>query len=93
MEFKPERNLLRCLCKGHIGDLIDEVGWNKVQCQMVTKKYIEFKTKAKACMEIGLSETQYTRELNNLLAKLQSYVIHNRNAEITEFYHKCQNSN
>lgn len=86
MQFKRERDLLRSLCKGHIEDLISDVGWSRIQCAMVRKKYLEFKTKTRSCMEIGISETQYTRELNNILAKLLSYVIHNKDTEISKIY-------
>jgi hypothetical protein len=37
-------------------------------------------------MEIGISETQYSRELNHLLAKLLSYLIHNKETEIAKIY-------
>ncbi len=86
MQFKRERSLLRSLCKGHIEDLISDVGWSKIQCVMVKKRYLEFKTKTRSCMEIGISETQYSRELNHLLAKLLSYLIHNKETEIAKIY-------
>lgn len=86
MQFKRERNLLRSLCKGHIEDLIRDVGWSNIQCTMIKKRYLEFKSKTRSCMEIGVSETQYSRELNNLLAKLMSYLIHNKETEISKIY-------
>ena len=86
MQFKKERDLLKSLCKGHILDLIDEVGWNDLQCNLVRKKYLEFKYKARVCMDMHLSEAQYTRELRIILIKLRSYLIRYKDTEIAKIY-------
>lgn len=39
-------------------------------------------------MEIGLSETQYTREINNVLIKLISYLAYNKDTDISKIYYK-----
>jgi hypothetical protein len=88
MKFQKERRFLRSLCKGHINDLITDVGWSKTQCDIVRKHYIEFKSKVRTCMEIGLSETQYTREINNVLIKLISYLAYNKDTDISKIYYK-----
>lgn len=90
MQFKQERDLLKSLCKGHILDLIEEVGWNETQCAMVRKRYLDFKSKARICMDIHISEAQYTREQKNMLVKLRSFVRHNKNTEITKIYEQLE---
>lgn len=81
MQFKRERSFLKCLCKGHINDLIEDVGWSELQCAIVRKKYLEFKTKTRICLEEHLSGTKYTKEFTNICAKLKSYFALNKNRE------------
>ena len=86
MLFKRERSFLGSLCKGHIRDLVDEVGWTPVQCSIVQKKYIEFKSSPVICMEVGLSEAQLGREYKDLLRKFHSYLICNKYGEIAQIF-------
>ena len=86
MHFRQERNFLKSLCKGHIQDLVDEVGWNPIQCAIVKKRYLEFKSLPCICMEIGISESQFTRNFNDICVKLASYMTHHRSDELTEIY-------
>jgi hypothetical protein len=86
MKFQKERRFLRSLCKGHINDLIRDVGWSSIQCEIIRMHYLNFKTKTRTCMEVGLSETQYSREMNNILIKLISYLSYNKNTEISKIY-------
>lgn len=88
MHNRKERVFLGCLCKGHIQDLIDDVGWNDIQKEMIKKRYLEFKSKPRICMELHISGTKYSREQNNLYLKLRSYLIHSINTELTDIYNK-----
>ncbi len=86
MRFKKERNFLGSLCKGYILDLIEEVGWSPIQCEVVKKKYLEFKSMPQTCIDTGISESQYTRVLNGVCEKLNSYILHSNNAEILKTF-------
>ena len=86
MYFRRERNFLKSLCKGQIHELVEEVGWNPIQCAIVKKKCLEFKSMPVICIEIGLSESQYTRHLNEICQKLTSYMAHNKNEELAKIY-------
>lgn len=88
MQYRNERNFLKSLCKGHINDLIDEVGWDELQCNLIKKRYLEFKSKTRVCMEEHLSESKYTKEFNTICKKLQSYLIHNKDTELYEMFCK-----
>lgn len=86
MLFKRERDFLGSLCKGHIQDLVDEVGWTPLQCDIVKKTYIEFKSTPVICMEAGLSESQLGRERRKILEKFYSYLIYHKDAEIVQIF-------
>lgn len=86
MRFKRERSFLGSLCKGYILDLVDEVGWSPIQCEVVKKKYLEFKSMPEICLDIGISESQYTRVLNGVCEKLQTHIIRGNDAEISKLF-------
>lgn len=86
MRYKRERSFLRKLCKGHIQDLIAEVGWSKIQCAMITKRYLEFKSVPRICMETGLSESGYKDQFNNILAKLHSHLVYSKDEDLLNIY-------
>lgn len=86
MRFKRERSFLGSLCKGYILDLVDEVGWSPIQCAVVKKKYLEFKSMPEICLDIGISESQYTRVLNGVCEKFQSFIVRDKNAEISKLF-------
>ena len=90
MHFRRERNFLKSLCKGHIQDLVEEVGWNPIQCAIVKKRYLEFKSLPVICLEVGLSESQYTRQINDICVKLVSYMTHHKSEEIARIYNNFQ---
>ena len=81
MRYKRERRYLDGLCKGHIIDLVAEVGWSPIQCEMVKKRYLEFKSAPVICLETAQSETQYTRNFNKICEKLASYLKYRENEE------------
>ncbi len=85
MHNRKERVFLGCLCKGHIQDLIEDVGWNDIQKEMVKKRYLEFKSKPRICMELHISGTKYTREQLILYSKLRSYLMQT-NTDLTTIY-------
>lgn len=87
MRFKRERSFLGSLCKGYILDLVDEVGWNPVQCEVVKKRYLEFKSVPEICLEIGMSESQYTRVMNGLCEKMYTYFSRNKDEEISNLFY------
>ena len=86
MRYKEERNFLKSLCKGHINDLINDVGWSELQCNLVRKRYLEFKSKTKVYMEEHLSETTYTKEFTNICIKLRTYLILNKDSDLYKIY-------
>lgn len=86
MHNKRERSFLRNLCKGHIQDLIEDVGWNNIQKAMVVKRYLEFKSIPRICMETHQSETSYRENFKTILAKLKSYLLHNKDSDLYRMY-------
>lgn len=86
MQFRKERNFLKSLCKGHIQDLVSDVGWNNLQCAMVTKRYLEFKSVPRICMDIGISESTYQVNFIEILRKFKSYLIRHSDTEIAKLY-------
>lgn len=91
MHFRQERNFLKSLCKGHIQDLVMDVGWSPLQCVIVKKRYLEFKSMPRICMETNISESQYTRSFNEIFSKLSSYIAHHKDSEIVQMYYKMYN--
>lgn len=87
-QYRYERNFLKCLCKGHIQDLIEDVGWNQIQCAIVRKRYLEFKSTPRICLELNLSTTAYNRHFIEICKKLQSYFILHKDSAIAELYKK-----
>lgn len=88
MLYRRERKFLKSLCKGHIQDLVSDVGWTPLQCSIVRKRYLEFKSVAQICMELYLSESQYNSQFINICAKLNSYMLHNKDSELYDIYTK-----
>lgn len=88
MQYIQERRFLQSLCKGHINDLIADVGWTPIQCEIIRKRYIEFRSMARTSIEVGLSESQYLRQFNNICLKLKSYIAKNKDEEIAKIYHR-----
>lgn len=88
MQYIQERRFLQSLCKGHINDLIAEVGWTPIQCEIIRKRYIEFKSMARTSIEVGLSESQYLRQYNGICLKLRSYMAKNKGEELAKIYQR-----
>lgn len=88
MQYTQERRFLQSLCKGHIQDLLSDVGWTPVQCEIIKKRYLEFKSMARTSIEIGLSESQYLRQFNSICLKLRSYLAKNKDGEIEKIYQR-----
>lgn len=86
MRFKRERSFLGSLCKGYILDLVDEVGWSPIQCEVVKKRYLEFKSMPEICLEVGISESQYTRVMNGVCEKLQTHIARSKDEEIMKIF-------
>lgn len=86
MRFKRERSFLGSLCKGYILDLVDEVGWSPIQCEVVKKRYLEFKSMPAICLEVGISESQYTRVMNGVCEKLQMHIARSNDEEIMTIF-------
>lgn len=84
--YRRERNFLRSLCKGHIQDLIESVGWSQIQCVMVKKRYLEFKSVPRICLEMSLTTTTFNRNFIEICKKLQSHLVRNKDTEIAELY-------
>lgn len=88
MNYRRERSFLRSLCKGHIQDLVDEVGWSPIQCSIVKKRYLELKSLPTICLEIGISESQCVRETNKLIQKFHFYLMRENASEIAKQFEK-----
>ena len=88
MLYRRERKFLKSLCKDHIQDLLEDVGWTPLQCSIVRKRYLEFKFVAKICIELGLSESQHSKLYINICEKLHSYLVHNKEIELYLLYEK-----
>lgn len=86
MNFKRERDFLKNLCKGHISDLIENVGWNKQQIGIIKCRCLEFKSVVRTCMDVGISEAEYRRQVNGLYMKLKSYMLQCDDADLKQFY-------
>ena len=86
MKNRRERTFLKGLCKGHIQDLIEEVGWTPIQCAMVRKRYIEFKSVPRICMETCQASTTYNRNFDDVCKKLRSYMLTVDNLELLKLY-------
>ena len=86
MQYRKERVFLLSLCKGHIQDLLDEVGWNDTQKEIIRGRYLEFKSKPCICMALHISGTTYNREQKNLYMKLQSFLSHSSTDELNTIY-------
>lgn len=84
--YRRERSFLRSLCKGHIQELIEDVGWSHFQCVLVKKRYLEFKSVPMICMETHITPTTLNRHFIDIFKKLESYLIHNRETEIGTLY-------
>ena len=86
MEFKRERDFLQSLCKDAILELIDKVGWNEIQVDIIKLRYINHKSITKLRMELYLTSATYARYFNNAMRKLQIYLYYHQNEELYKYY-------
>lgn len=85
-KYRREKRFLESLCKGHIKDLLEDVGWTELQCEIIKKRYLEFRSAAGTSMDIGFSDSQYRRITNKIYDKLRSYMIRQKDDELAKIY-------
>lgn len=77
---------MKGLCAEYVNELIEKVGWSDIQREMVTKKFLQFKSVGDICEELNISDSTYTRYSDNMYKKLQTYLDKHKDSPIYKFY-------
>lgn len=84
--YTKEKNFMKGLCAEYVNELIEKVGWSDIQREMVTKKFLQFKSVGDICEELNISDSTYTRYSDNMYKKLQTYLDKHKDSPIYKFY-------
>ena len=84
--YTKEKNFMKGLCAEYVNELIEKVGWSDIQKEMVTKKFLQFKSVGDICEELNISDSTYTRYSDNMYKKLQTYLDKHKDSPIYKFY-------
>ena len=84
--YTKEKNFMKSLCAEYVEELIEKVGWSDIQKEMVTKKFLQFKSVGDICEELNISDSTYTRYSDNMYKKLQTYLDKHQDTPIYKFY-------
>lgn len=84
--YTKEKNFMKGLCKEFIKDLIETVGWSDIQKEMISKKFLQFKSVSNICEELNISDSTYTRYSDNMYKKLQSYLDRHQDSPLHKYY-------
>lgn len=84
--YTREKNFMKGLCEECIKELIETVGWSDIQKEMVSKRFLQFKSVANICEELNISDSTYTRYSDNMYKKLQSYLDRHQDSPIYKHY-------
>ena len=85
--YSKEKNFMKSLCTDYVQELLDKVGWSDIQKEMVTKKFLQFKSICVICEELNISDSTYTRYADNMYKKLQTYLDKHKDTPISKFYY------
>ena len=86
MKFKRERDFLRLLCKEHILELIEKVGWNDIQIKIIRLCYLEHKSITRIRLELYLTSATYVRYFDSAMKKLQVYLDCHKDDNFYKYY-------
>lgn len=84
--YTKEKNFMKGLCAEYVNELIEKVGWSDIQREMITKKFLQFKSVGDICEELNISDSTYTRYSDNMYKKLQTYLDKHKDSPIYKFY-------
>ena len=84
--YTKEKNFMKGLCAEYVNELIEKVGWSDIQKEMVTKKFLQFKSVGDICEELNISDSTYTRYSDNMYKKLQTYLDKHTDSPIYKYY-------
>lgn len=86
MEYKRERDFLQSLCKDYILELIEKVGWDNNQKNIIKLRYIDMLSVSKVRTALFLTSATYARYYKSALIKLQSYINCHKDIDWLKYY-------
>lgn len=84
--YTKEKNFMKGLCADYVEELIAKVGWSDIQKEMITKRFLQFKSVGETCEDLNISDSTYTRYSDNMYKKLQTFLDKHKDNPIYKFY-------
>lgn len=86
MKYKREKDFLQILCRDWVLYLLEQVGWTKLQADIITLRHIQHKSILRTCLDLAITSATYSRHYERALGKLSTYLALHKNDEIYQYY-------
>lgn len=77
---------MQTLCRDCILELIEKVGWDEIQVNIIKLRYLEHKSVKKTRIDLYLTSATYVRYFDNAMQKLQNYLDHHQDEKFYKHY-------